>query len=73
MKEKDLNWCAICFPNASSESSFDGDDLHFSNTSITFLNITSLFYFIVSLATHFFRTIGLLVDLTAGVSSSKSF
>ena len=73
MKEKDLNWCATCFSNASSTSSFDGDDLHFSNTSITFLNITSLFYFIVSLVTHFFLTIGLLVDLTAGVSSSKSF
>ena len=69
--EKDPNWCAICLPNASSPPYFDGNDLHFSNALTAFLSITSLFDFIVSLATCFFQTIGLLVDLTAGVSSSK--
>ena len=71
--EKDLNWCAICLPNASSPSYFDGNDLYSSNILIAFLSITSLFDFIVSLAPCLFQTIGLLVDPTAGVSSSKLF
>ena len=70
--EKDLNWCAICFPHASSASSFDSNDFHSSKISIAFLNITYLFNLIVSLTTPFFQTIDLLIDIIAGVPSSKS-